>query len=63
MIRARCGDVPQIFDPLNPLVDFVKFHRAFVQCRFASGREHLRRFVGRRTEADARPLEPFSIKM
>ena len=23
----------KIFDPNNPLVDFVKFHRAFVQCR------------------------------
>ncbi|CAE7208025.1 unnamed protein product [Symbiodinium pilosum] len=41
----------QIFDPDNPLIDFVCFHRAFVQCRFKSCREHLRRFVGRRQES------------
>ncbi|CAE7947526.1 Wwox [Symbiodinium sp. KB8] len=41
----------KIFDPENPLIDFVCFHRAFVQCRFKSCREHLRRFVGRRQES------------
>ncbi|CAE8723169.1 unnamed protein product [Polarella glacialis] len=43
----------KIFDPDNPLVDFVRFHKAFVQCRFKSCCEHLRNFVGRR-RVDAR---------
>eukprot|EP00931_Biecheleriopsis_adriatica_P046808 TRINITY_DN26928_c0_g1_i1.p1 TRINITY_DN26928_c0_g1~~TRINITY_DN26928_c0_g1_i1.p1 ORF type:complete len:3379 (-),score=748.43 TRINITY_DN26928_c0_g1_i1:238-10323(-) len=47
----------KIFDPDNPLVDFVCFHRAFEQCRFKSCREHLRRFVGRRTECGSYSLE------
>ena len=48
----------KIFDPENPLIDFVCFHRAFVQCRFKSCREHLRRFVGRRV---ASPSGKYSL--
>ncbi len=34
-----------IFDPENPLIDFVKFNRSFVQCRFEKSRELLVKFV------------------
>eukprot|EP00929_Paragymnodinium_shiwhaense_P079725 TRINITY_DN41557_c0_g2_i1.p1 TRINITY_DN41557_c0_g2~~TRINITY_DN41557_c0_g2_i1.p1 ORF type:complete len:3522 (-),score=604.34 TRINITY_DN41557_c0_g2_i1:457-9738(-) len=50
--KSRCFSLVlralKIFDPNNPLVDFVKFHRAFFQCRFETCRKHLRRFVTRR---------------
>lgn len=46
----------KIFDPENPLIDFICFHRAFVQCRFKSCREHLRRFVGLRNESGSYSL-------
>ncbi len=34
-----------IFDPENPLIDFVKFNRSFVQCRFEKSRDLLVKFV------------------
>lgn len=56
----------KIFDPTNPLVDFVKFHRAFMQCRFQSCQEHLRRFVERReaeSQPDLRSTEKYCLEM
>lgn len=45
----------KIFDPSNPLVDFVKFHRAFVQCRFQSCGGHMDNFVRRRDSESRAP--------
>ena len=35
----------EIFCPTTPLCEFIRFHRAFVQCRFQTCAAHLRSFV------------------
>ena len=37
----------EIFCPTTPLCEFIRFHRAFVQCRFRASSDHLRGFVAR----------------